>query len=169
MTDPTRILQKDVQRGKVIEIPGNFPGGFDTLFDSGSFVPGFAGTTTPGTFTITSPGTLVAWSRIGNRVEFNGRIVYTAVPVAPTGNMQITGFPFAGVSEPTMAIAGGGFVFYWNFNVAAGYTSVGLQAANASTSMIFTKSGDNLNGAPVAAGEINATADLRFWGQYRVG
>lgn len=151
---------------KVKETPGNIPG-FTSFYDFGSFVPTWVGSTIAGTFTYTANATLIEWSRIGNRLFFNGRIVITAITVAPTGNLQLAGFPYPGVSDATMAIAGGGTAFFWAANVAAGFTQVGLQAANGSTLMVVVKSGDNLAPGAVLGSEL-IVGDWRFEGSYRV-
>lgn len=162
--------QRDMQRRygstEVKETPGNIPG-FDSFYETGSFVPTLVGGGTAGTFTYTANQCLVEWTRSGNRLLFNGRIVITAIGTPPTGNLSIAGFPFAGVSDATMAIAGGGTFIEWAINMAAGYTDAGLQAANGSTSMIITRSGDNLAPGAVQGGEL-IIGDFRFWGQYRV-
>lgn len=143
-------------------------------YDKGSFVPTLVGSTTPGTFTYTAASTLVEWTRIGNRLYFNGRILITAITVAPVGNMTIAGFPYAAVADTNMAIAGGLQFSLWQFNVAAGYTHVAGRFINTLSTAAIIKNGDNVASANVTGGEvalINAggtTIDLNFSGQYRV-
>ena len=139
---------------------------------TGSFIPTLVGSGVAGTFTYTSPGTLVEWTQIDNRLLFNGRIVITAIAVAPTLNMTINGFPYAGVSDATMAIAGGGTMFGWRgITLPAGFTQVGLQAANGSTSLTIIRQGSNAAATIVQGAEIvlvGGVLDFRFEGQYRV-
>jgi len=141
---------------------------------TGDFVPTLVGSGTAGTFTYTANSTIVEWTRIGNRLFFNGRILITAIAVAPTLNMTINGFPYTAVADSNMAIAGGGQFSLWQFNVAAGYTHVAGTFLNTLSTMAITKNGDNLASANVQGSEvalINAggtTIDLRFSGQYRV-
>jgi len=161
-----RSQARGLEQSRVIERPGGVTG-FDTFFETGNFVPTWVGSGVAGTFTYTANSTLVEWSRIGNRVFFNGRIVISAIAVAPTLNLQIAGWPYPGVADTNMAIAGGGTMFFWNMNVAAGYTQVELQFANASSLAIVTRNGDNVAPAAVQGGELN-TGDNRFFGHYRV-
>lgn len=137
------------------------------IYDEGSFVPTWFGVTTPGTFNYTANQCLVEWTRLGNRVLYNGRIVITAITVAPVGALTIAGWPFAAVSDATMANAGGGAFTAWAINVAAGYTDVGLQFANGSSAAVVTRSGDNVAIANVQGGEL-ITGDCRFSGGYRI-
>jgi len=161
MDNDRRLTQTETK-----EVPGGIPG-FTSFYATGSFVPTWVGSTIAGTFTYTAASTLVEWARIGNRVFFNGRIVISAITVAPTGNLQVAGWPFAGVSDANMAIAGGGTFIFWNMNVAAGYTQVELQFANGTSLAVVTRNGDNVAPSAVAGGELNV-GDCRFEGQYRV-
>lgn len=167
MSDPyaQRDMARRLEQTQVKEVPGGIPG-FTSFYETGSFVPTWRGTTIAGTFTYTAASCLVEWSRIGNRLFFNGRIVISAITVAPTGVLQIDGWP-AGVADASMAIAGGGTMIQWQLNVAAGYTDVNLQMANTDTRLTVLRSGDNVAPAAVAGGEL-IVGDCRFEGQYRV-
>lgn len=166
MLKALRDINQRMGQTEVKEVPGGIPG-FTSFYATGSFVPTWVGSGTAGTFTYTANQTLVEWSRIGNRVLFSGRIVITAITVAPAGNLQIAGWPFPGVADSNMAIAGGGAMFFWNMNIAAGYTQVELQLANGSSLAIVTRMGDNVGPSAVQGGELNV-GDCRFEGQYRV-
>lgn len=169
MTDP-RAQQsnaRQIEQGRVIERPGGVAG-FTTFYASGSFVPTWVGSTIAGTFTYTAAACLVEWTRIGNRLLFNGRIVISAISVAPTGNLTIAGWPFAAVADASMAIAGGGAMLLWAINTAAGYTDVSLNILNTLSTMNVVRSGDNVAPGNVAGGEL-IVGDCRFEGQYRVG
>lgn len=158
-------LTKDIERFKDLVVPSLSKE--TPIYSTGSFVPTWVGSGVAGTFTYTANSTLVEWTRIGNRLFYNGRIVISAITVAPTGNLQIAGWPFAGVADANMAIAGGGTGIFWSMNVAAGYTQVELQASNGSSLIVLTKNGDNIAPAAVAGGEL-LVGDFRFEGQYRV-
>lgn len=136
---------------------------------SGSFVPTLVGAGTAGTFTYVADVNIVEWTRIGNRLFFNGRAQISAIAVAPTGAVSIAGFPYAGVSDATMAIAGGASVFFWTANIAAGYTQLGGQIANGGSAMTLIKTGDNIVAATLDGTEVLATSQFRFEGSYRVG
>ena len=135
--------------------------------DTGSFTPTWVGVGTAGTFTYTTNATLVEWTRLGNRLFYNGRIVITAITVAPTGNLTIVGWPFAAVSDATMLIAGGGAMIAWAINIAAGYTDVSLNFVNGSSAASVVRSGDNVAIVNVLGGEL-IVGDCRFAGQYRI-
>lgn len=168
MTDPRaqQMIARQVEQGRVVERPGGVAG-FTTLMATGSFVPTWVGTGTAGTFTYTANQCLVEWTRIGNRLLFNGRIVITAITVAPTGNLQLAGWPFPGVADSNMTFAGGGPMTSWAFNVAAGFTDVSIQLVNGSSLALIPKNGDNLAISAVAGSEL-IVGDCRFEGQYRV-
>lgn len=146
--------------------------GFVRSFEQGSFPPALAGSGTAGTFTYTPGVSVVEWTRVGNRLFFQGRIVITAIGVAPVGNMLITGFPYNGVSDASMAVAGGGTLFIWKgITLPAGFTQVGLQMTNTATSMNLVRAGSNQGAGIVQAAEIvlvGGQLDFRFEGQYRV-
>lgn len=168
MSDPyaQRDIIRRLEQTQVKEVPGGITG-FTSFYEAGSFVPAWRGTTIAGTFTYTTAACLVEWSRIGNRLFFNGRIVISAISVAPTGVLQIDGWPYAGVADASMAIAGGGTMIFWALNVAAGYTDASLQMANTDSRMSVVRSGDNVGPASVAGGEL-IVGDCRFEGHYRV-
>jgi hypothetical protein len=168
MSDPRaqRNMARQLEQARVIERPGGVSG-FSTFFETGSFTPTWVGSGTAGTFTYTVNACLVEWTRIGNRLFYSGRIVITVITVAPTANLTIAGWPYAGVADANMAIAGGGPMIFWNLNVAAGYTDVSLQAANGASVLSVVRSGDNVGPATVQGGELNV-GDCRFEGQYRV-
>jgi hypothetical protein len=169
MSDPRaqRNLARQLEQARVTERPGGVSG-FSTFFETGSFTPTLVGSGTAGTFTYTANANLVEWSRIGNRVFFNGRVNISAIGVAPVGNMSINGWPFAAVADTNMAIAGGAAMIIWVANIVAGYTEVAGQFANGSSAMTLTESGDNLGVATLQGGEIIATSQFRFHGHYRV-
>lgn len=153
-------LSKQVRRTETKETP---------IYSKGSFAPALVGAGTPGTFTYGSAN-LIEWTRIGNRVFVNGRLQITATSVAPVGVLTITAFPFAGVSNSTMAIAGVMNMEWNGIDLPAGYTSISLQMPNGSTSGSPIISGDNvvfgnLTGAHLTAG---GAYDLRMGGNYRI-
>lgn len=137
------------------------------LAKTGSFVPAWAGGTIAGSFTYTAASCLVEYAILGDRLFYNGRIVISAIGVAPTGNLTITGWPYPGVTDTGMLIAGGGGFITWAFNVAAGYTDVALQFTNSAVATVL-RSGDNVAIATVLGGEL-ITGDCRFAGHYKIG
>lgn len=172
MSDQNAMLKmlyedhKRLSRTETREVPGAIPG-FTSFYDTGSFTPAYAGSVTPGTYTYNAGVTKVEWTRIGNRLFFSGRIEITAITVAPTGSMLITGFPFAGVADTTMIIAGGGTMIAWLYNVAAGYTDVNFEVLHSQSFLTLIKNGDNIAQATILAGEL-LVGGVWFEGQYRV-
>lgn len=141
-------------------------------YATGTFQPSLTGAGTAGTFTYTAGARSINWTRIGNRVFFNGRIQITAITVAPTGAMSITGFPSTIAAANTTFGAPGGVDFgFWTANIAAGYTQVAGQFTDSATSFLLIKSGDNLAPTNVDGTEIalvGGVADFRFKGMYQV-
>lgn len=141
----------------------------DTFLESGSFSPTLVGAGTAGTFTYAS-GNLVEWDRRGTRLTFNGRVNISATTVAPVGSLSIQGWPYAGVSDANMAIAGIGTVIWRNVNLPAGFTAIALQFSNGSTTPNLIRSGQNVGLAIVQGGELaGGVYDFRLSGEYRVG
>lgn len=84
-----RDLARRLEQTQVIERPG--ASGQTTFYASGTWTPFFEGTTIAGTFTyVTQQG---RYARIGSRVFIEFDIAISAISVAPTGNMIITGLP----------------------------------------------------------------------------
>lgn len=177
MSDPqheiVRQMRANEQRQRQTatkEVPGGIPG-FTSFYDTGSFAPTLVGSGVAGTFTYTANATIVEWSRIGNRLYFNGRIAITTITVAPTLNMSINGWPYAGVSDANMAIAGIGVMIWRGIVLPANYFSVSLQFVNAGSTASLVRSGLNsaltvVQGAEIAL--VGGSFELRFGGEYRV-
>lgn len=138
------------------------------LYLTGSFSPTLVGAGTAGTFTY-GAGNLVEWTRIGNRLLFNGRVDISATTVAPVGAMTINGWPYAGVADTNMAIAGEGAGSWRGVNMPANYWYITLQFANGSSVATLTRSGTNNNAAGVGGGDLaGGVYDFRFGGNYRI-
>jgi len=155
------------QQKQARELAALLPGlGFPKM-EQGTFVPTWVGATIAGAFTYTASATLIEWTRIGNRLFYNGRIVISAIGTAPTGALSIAGWPYPGVSDSGMAIAGGGPFIAWAMNVAAGYTDLALNMTNGSSLASVVRSGDNVAIGAVLGGEL-IVGDCRVEGSYRV-
>jgi len=129
-----------------------------------SWTPGFVGTGTAGTFTYFSQ--FGRYVRMGDLCFFNGVVAISAITVAPTGNMRISGLPFTASNTGN---AGASFSFIGNFN----YTAAALQltgAIVAATNYIsLYESFDNAAAvAAPAANFTNAACNLQFHGFYQV-
>jgi hypothetical protein len=154
------LLEQRVGRVEVIE---------RAEYLTGSFAPALVGSGTAGTFTYGS-GNLVEWTRNGNRLFVNGRVQITATAVAPVGNLSITGWPYAGVSDANMAIAGVGACEWRNVTFAANYLSIAVQWANGTTAATLVKSGTaGVNVVALTGAELGGGVyDFRFGGHYRI-
>lgn len=166
MSDPTLLqrlheLERRIGQVEVKEKPGAY----------GTWTPALAGVTTPGTFTYTTQAG--NYTRLGNRLFFNGRIITSAITVAPVGLMTITGLPI--VAEATGAGGAMGvcnFVFLTGFNVAAGYTQLAGLIVTAESRIQIYKSGDAVATVGVTGAETPGipagTIDLIFSGHYQI-
>lgn len=138
---------------------------------TGTFTPALAGVGTAGSFTYTAQA--ANYTRIGDRVFFNGRITASAITVAPVGLMTITGLPFAANATGAGGVMGVcAFALQTAFNVAAGYTQIeGVITATESRIQIY-KNGDNVAVAAVTGAETvgipAGTIDLLFAGHYQI-
>jgi len=139
-----------------------------SIYATGTWTPVLAGDTIAGTFTYGAE-TGADYTRHGNRVFVNGRIRITAVAVAPTGALRITGLPFAAAS--TSAIAGGLDLSLWHgITLTAGHTQLSLRILNTLTNAQFMESGSGVAAAGVVGGAfalIAGFADFQFTGAYQ--
>lgn len=135
----------------------------------GTFTPALAGAGTAGTFTYDTSNTEAQYTRIGDRVFFNGRVIVTGTSVAPTGNLSITGLPIAaGANGFNGNILGGASIGYSGLNLQAGYTQVEGWIVGGATSILLYEMGDNVARTIVQGGELAATSDFFFSGWYKV-
>lgn len=133
------------------------------LYTSGTWTGAYAGTTIAGTFTYsTNTGKYI---RMGGLCWVWNRITITAIGVAPTGNMRITGLPFtaATVNDPlTLGLVN-------NFNYAAASMELTLQTVLSTTQIALHEPQDNAADVPTpAANFTNAACDLIFSGWYQL-
>lgn len=137
-------------------------------YSFGSFAPTLVGAGTAGTFTYAT-GNLIEWTVEGNSLFFNGRVNISATSVAPVGNLMINGWPFPGVADTNMTIAGVGSIEWRSVNLPANYWAIALQFSNGSSSGFLVRSGTNNNFAIVQGGELaGGVYDFRIGGQYRI-
>jgi hypothetical protein len=135
---------------------------------TGTWTPAFAGTTIAGTFTYGAT-TAGDWTRVGNMVFLRGRITLTAVAVAATGNLTITGLPFTSAAGLTSGTAGSFVAVYWGSVVlTAGKTDRGGWIQSNTSVIKLTESGNNIAAAFMPGGNINAATDLPFTASYQV-
>lgn len=137
---------------------------------TGSWVPTLIGLTTAGTLTYDATNTKAEYTRLANRVFFQGRIRFTAIPVAPVGTMVITGLPFTAATTG-FNVAGGATFAAWTVDLPAGYTYVNGVVPDSGTNLQLERDGDNVAPTAVLGAEIvliGGVANFFFAGQYRV-
>jgi hypothetical protein len=137
---------------------------------SGTWTPTLA-YDTPGTSSFTYGTQVGRFSRIGNIVHFNCRIILTNYSLGTgTGNLNITGLPYASAN-----VANSYFtfpVFYSNVTIPTnGLSAVGRLINNASSIQIFSNlaTGVNLVWDPASAGfALSTTSVIQLSGHYLV-
>lgn len=151
-----RDLDKRIGQSEVVERPGI----------GGTWTPVFAGTTIAGTFTYaTQTG---RWHRAGKLIYIEFDLAITAISVAPTGNMAITGLPFAsGASAGYGPIALG---FISNIVLPASKTQITALVPPGGLSRInlYTFQGNAGGALYPAASFTNANCELIGGGHYEV-
>lgn len=131
------------------------------IVQTGTWTPAFAGLTTPGTFTYTS-FRYGYWRRLGSVVHLSGAVQISAIPVAPTGNMAITGLPFTSVNL-TGYRAGVDWAPIDNFNYAAGAMQlVGVIIENSAIIQLGESFDNAALVASPAANFTNVNCNLQF-------
>lgn len=156
-------LEKRVGRVEVTEVP---------IVQTGTWTPALVGTITPGAFTYDAANTKGEYTRISNRVLFQGWVRFTAIGTAPVGSIYISGLPAAIIPGTTgFNLPGGAWFMTWTLDLPAGYSQVAAQFVDASTNLFLLRDGDNVAPANVAGGEVVLVAgagDFRFAGMYRI-
>jgi len=90
-----RDIARRLEQTQVIERPG--ASGQTTFYASGTFTPAFTGSGTPGTFTYS--GQSGRYTRVGNLCYVRIYLEVSAVSVAPTGDLNVTGLPFTSAAS----------------------------------------------------------------------
>lgn len=134
-------------------------------YAEGSWTPAFAGSTGAGTYTYTIQ--VGRYTRIGNVVFIRGRITISAISVAPTGTMLITGLPFSSANV-TNLFGSVAFGYINNFNKAASAIELTGFIGPATTQIDLYEAFDNAAAVGVPAASFGASTDLIFTGQYQV-
>jgi hypothetical protein len=140
-------------------------------YNKGTWTPALVGTTIAGTFTYDATSTSGEWTRIGNRIHLNGRVRITAITVAPTGTLTITGLPFTSAA-PVFNIPGGAVFTGWQgITLPAGYTQIALRLLASATIFTITRTGSNVAQVGCQGGEfvlVGGLANFDFFGEYRI-
>lgn len=145
------------------------PQGERITYATGTWTPVLAGDGTAGTFTYAIQS--ATYTRLGNRVLFAGQIRISAVAVAPTGNMQITGLPFTAANTGFEVAGGADFSVWAGITFPAGFTQLGGQVFDAESQIRLARSGSASLAARVQGGEVGLVGGVivfRFAGSYQV-
>lgn len=165
MTDlaTQRNILRRLEQTQVVERPG--ASGQNTFYEIGVWTPAFTGTTIAGTFTYGAQTGV--YTRIGNQVFMHAFIAISAIAVAPTGNMSITGLPFTAASVGMdFSIT---FGYLHNINVSAAIIQLTGFVQLATARILLMESFDNAAAAQYpAANFTNAGAAIELSGVYQV-
>lgn len=176
MSDPysdpyeQRDIARRLEQTQTKEVPGGIAG-FSTFYDSGTFVPTLVGSGTAGSFTYDATNTGGRWSRIGNRVLLSGRVRITAIGVAPTGNLGISGLPVVSAASGQQVAGGLAVLSYTGITLTGARTQLNAIITDAVSTALIFESGSNLATAVVQGTGlvlVGGVGDIRFEGQYYV-
>jgi hypothetical protein len=136
------------------------------VYAEGTWTPVFFGSTIAGTFTYTKQ--VGRYTRLGDTVLLRGRVAISAIAVAPTGSMFITGLPF---TSANIADVYGGIYFEFISQIIypAGKLELTSYISPNDTRIALATSQTNAAGASYpAASFTNVATDLIFAGSYQV-
>ena len=137
-----------------------------TADNVGTYTPILLGSTIAGTFTYTlQNGNFV---RLGNTAFVTAHVSISAIAVAPTGNLQLGGFPFtAATPDPgTLNLSD-----YTGFTLGAGYSQLGARITASTTRALLIKSGSAIQALVLAGGAlalIGGVAEIVYSGVYQI-
>ncbi len=159
MSDPIKQLMKDMLdvKRRLARLEAN-----DTFANEGwtAWTPELYGTTIAGTITYTQQ--FGNYFRIDDMVFIIGRLVVSAITVAPTGSLRIRTLPYALpniVNNPPVLIQS-------NVNLTAGYSVLTGNFPAADAEIVLTEMGDDvLQNYPAA--NLAANDSIRFSAFYR--
>jgi hypothetical protein len=151
MSDPTIYAQLAAMEKRLKALERQESGGL-----SGTWTPVVTGSLTPGTLTYT---TIARYVRLGPMAFCGFTVVFSAIAVAATGDLQITGMPFT--ARNLTGYQQSGVLSQWNnLDYTAGYTP-GFNIINNSTTLEFVQSNDNVASLVIPAGALTATTFFR--------
>lgn len=165
MVDDALVAKIKALEARVNELYTQDPAAGIT-YAEGSWTPAFQGAGTAGTFTYAMQ--VGRYTRIGNVCFVRARVGISAITVAPTGAMYITGLPLtsANVTNLHGAVALGEI---HNINYVAGYTDLAGHIPPNLTRIELVWSADNAAVAALDGGIFtNANARLTLAGHYQV-
>lgn len=136
-----------------------------TWYEEGTFTPTIAGATTAGVQTyVVQTG---FYTRIGNRVYFNLRVVLSAKDAATSGSLIINGLPFTSSATASnfspVAVSNVGLI-----TLTALYTQVSSQVENNSAFMYLGQIGSGQSFSYLQAAAFTDTTRIAISGNYAV-
>ncbi|EUB95583.1 hypothetical protein PMI07_002071 [Rhizobium sp. CF080] len=131
-------------------------------YEKDVWTPGIAGKTTPGTYALTSGG---RWIRKGSEVTARGWILLSAITVAATGQIVITGLPFMSLNN-SGAVAAASFANLNGLALTANTVLAGYVAPN--TQIIELSMRGNTADANVQSANLSATSRIYFEVTYEI-
>lgn len=155
-------LERRVARTEVVEKP---------LYAIGTWTPAFTGSGTAGTFTYDTTNTGGSYTRLGSRVQIDGRLRITAITVAPTNELRITGLPFAGTAAGNGIAGFGWMTLNTGITLTAGKTWLAIRVPASQSYFQIVENGSGVAAALIqgaALALIAGAADFQFSGQYRI-
>lgn len=155
-SDVQRQIKLLQQRMGRVEIK---PGG---LYAEGTWTPAFAGTTIAGTFTYTAQQGY--YIRIGNAFHIHCNLSISAIGVAPTGNLTITGLPFTATAALNCAFDIG---FLSQFTYSVNAKEIMAVTSPSTTTILLFESFSAAGGNNLPAGNLGATGRIILAGTYR--
>jgi hypothetical protein len=133
--------------------------------DSGTFVPTIEGATVPGAQTYVVQAGF--WTRIGNRVFYNLRIVLATKDVLMAGTVVIKGLPFlplaAASNNSAAAVSNVGFI-----DLSAGYSQLTAHMESSGSEIYLNQLGDNIAASYINSAAIQANTRFVISGNYVV-
>lgn len=136
-------------------------------YTTGTWTPSFTGTGTAGTFTYVAQTGY--YTRVGRLAFYHAYVAISAITVAPTGNVRISGLPFTCENSSSSNYASTAFGFIYNFNFTAGALGLTGYPLPNTTQIYLEEFYDNAaSNAIPAANFTNAACQLIFSGFYQV-
>jgi len=136
-----------------------------TWYEEGTFTPTIGGSTTAGVQTYTVQTGF--YTRIGNRVNFNLRIVLSAKDAATSGSLIIAGLPFTSNATASnfsaAAVSNVG-----TFDLTILYTQISAEVQSNGTIVYLGQIGDNVAFSLLTDTALTATSRIVVSGNYAV-
>ena len=134
-------------------------------YEEGTFTPTIAGATVAGTQTYAIQTGF--YTKIGNRVYFNLRIMLSAKDAATSGLLTITGLPFTS-SATTSNFSAAAVSNAGTIDLSLGYTQISAEVQTNVTVVYLGQIGDNVAFSLLTDTALTATSRIVVSGNYAV-